>query len=54
MNPMSLLTLPPGLLRGLPSDAEHLSPHGERKERRLAQWAVGLVGVAVVVACWWV
>lgn len=43
MNPMSLVTLPPALLRAS-FEREAEVPHGERGERSLAM-AVGLVGL---------
>lgn len=49
MNPMSLLTLPPGVLQSAMTHEATRSPHGERCERALARAAVTAV---LVLAAW--
>ena len=48
MNPMSLLTLPPGMLHEGYHQPPHARSHGERSERLFAM-AVGLVSLCASV-----
>ena len=52
MNPMSLLTLPPSVLRDAALHESQGSPSGERGERLFAVLAVAILVMALIAAGW--